>query len=227
VSVIGNAWEWPKHVVSCELLAVNNAFAGARRTALARLQQNAKLLGAQGVIGVRTIRREAPWSADVMEFVATGTAMTYDGAHTGDEPFLADLSGPEFWALLAAGYLPVGIVSGSCWWYQVASFASQHALTGVDYGHGANPMMEMNDYTHAFNTARQFTMSRISTEAEAVGAEGIIGMALDTEARTREAPLSKKEKRIDIILQMTAVGTAIVRDGEGRTPIHYEMGLSG
>ncbi len=85
--------------------------------ALSRLDQEATLLKAHGVIGVRLTSRDYEWGSDLLEFTAIGTAIKLPNTPLPQHPFLSDLSGQEFWTLLQAGYYPVGVVTGYCVYY--------------------------------------------------------------------------------------------------------------
>src|SRR5258708_14204875 len=84
------------------------------QVALGRLEQEATLLKAHGIIGVRLTTRDYEWGSGLIEYTAIGTAIRLPDAPLFPRPFLSDLSGQEFWTLLQAGYFPVGLVTGYC-----------------------------------------------------------------------------------------------------------------
>lgn len=107
-----NPWE------SLELDVLTQALYSARELAMTRMQEEADLLGADGIVGVRlTVNRHA-FGANLAEFLAIGTAIKHDDG--GDyrtkrnKPFTSDLSGQDFWTLLRSGYRPVSLVMGNC-----------------------------------------------------------------------------------------------------------------
>lgn len=87
-------------------------------TALRRLSDEAKLLGADGVIDIR-ISVEA-LSANNFEYVALGSAVRLGGQRSGlgtlpvalPVPFLTELPGPDVAKLMLAGWMPTNIVYG-------------------------------------------------------------------------------------------------------------------
>ncbi len=80
--------------------------------------------------------------------------------------FTSDLSVSEFVLVREAGFDPVGLVMGTSI-YQVAP-ASPTTSTGC----------ELVDTTKALYHARELAMSRMEEEAEAIGADGIVGVRL-------------------------------------------------
>ena len=92
----------------------------ARELAMARMEEEAHELGADGVIGVRLKINRHAWGEALVEFVAIGTAV-YARERAGQSwrapsgmPFTSDLSGQDFWMLLKSGYRPVSLVMGNC-----------------------------------------------------------------------------------------------------------------
>jgi len=91
--------------------------------------------------------------------------------------FTSDLSGQDFWTLIRAGYAPLGMVMGSCV-YHVA-----HQKFGSKIGNiGKN--VEIEQFTQALYDARELAMSRMQAEAEALHAEGIVGVQLRQHSHT-------------------------------------------
>src|ERR671927_1187353 len=108
-----------------ELDTLTQAMYHARGLAMTRMEAEADLLGADGIVGVRLDIDFKEFGSDLAEFIAVGTAVHADEAHarTPDgfswrnshgKPFTSDLSGQDFWTLLQAGYAPLGMVMGTC-----------------------------------------------------------------------------------------------------------------
>ena len=205
-------WSW----ASGELEVVTAAHYHARHLALGRLGQEAKLLGADGVVGVRLERGGFDWGTGMLEFIAIGTAVRRSGAPPSHgEPFVSALSGADHWALREAGYRPVGFCLGNCTWYQVASWATQRVQGGGLFGGGWNNQ-ELTEYTQAVYAARSLAMSRMQAEAAAVGAEGIVGAFVETHTEIRE--VGDKPPRPDLVASFTAIGTAVAREAQAPAP---------
>jgi uncharacterized protein YbjQ (UPF0145 family) len=203
--------------VAYELDVLTQAFYNARHLALGRLQQEAALLGATGVVGVRLERKEYEWGAGLLEFAAIGTAIREAGStrHTASAaPFICNLSGQDFWLLRQGGYRPAGLALGNCTYYQIPRWTTSNITNGGIFSMGSWQNMELPDYTQALYDARELAMTRMTAEARAVNAEGIVGADVDIDVETHhvEAPNQNgaNRTRLDMIYHFTAVGTAIV-----------------
>src|SRR5438105_14041996 len=117
-SIYQVGWQFTRNytwnTVASELTNVSNAHQHAAQLALGRLEQEAALLKAHGVIGVRFTRRSYEWGQNLLEYTAIVTAVRLLDAPPASHPFLSDLSAQEFWTLLQAGYYPAGFVTGFC-----------------------------------------------------------------------------------------------------------------
>lgn len=219
-------WQWMPSWSggSGELSVLTQAFYHARHLALGRLQQEAALLGATGVVGVRLDRKEYEWGAGMLEFAAFGTAIRETDAPPPTPgtvaPFLSDLSGEDFWMLRQSGYRPVGFAVGNCTYYQVPTFRTQNAMQGGYFG-GGWQNQELKDYTQALYTARELAMGRMEKEAHSVGAVGVVGVTIDVNVEHREVG-SENNRRVDMLYHYTAIGTAIA-PWSGRWPLFSIM----
>jgi uncharacterized protein YbjQ (UPF0145 family) len=163
----------------------------ARELAMTRLEEEADALDADGVVAVRLDFNLHAWSANVIEFVAIGTAVKSQAeGFRGPEgrPFTSDLSGQDFWTLLSAGYRPLGFVMGNCV-YNVG----QTAAASTDNQELVGP-------TQALYDARELAMERMQVEAEALEAAGIVGVMIDENNHSWGPG----------VIEFSAVGTAVV-----------------
>ncbi|GAA4383417.1 heavy metal-binding domain-containing protein [Tsukamurella soli] len=163
-----------------ELEVLSQAMYHARELAMARMEVEAHELGADGVVGVRLDIEFKEFGSDVAEFTAIGTAVKADTADAPDghswipntgKPFTSDLSGQDFWTLINAGYAPLGMVMGSCV-YHIAHQGILKSMSNI----GQNT--EVPVFTEALYDARELAMTRMQAEAEALEAEGIVGVQL-------------------------------------------------
>jgi uncharacterized protein YbjQ (UPF0145 family) len=165
-----------------ELETLSQAMYHARELAMTRMEAEADVLGADGIVGVRLEIDFKEFGNDLAEFIAVGTAVKADEAHarTPDgfswrnnqsKPFTSDLSGQDFWTLLQAGYAPLGMTMGSCV-YHVAHQRFWQAVGNT----GQN--VEIPQFTEALYDARELAMSRMQAEAEQLAAEGIVGVQM-------------------------------------------------
>lgn len=203
-----------------ELDTETEAWQEARRRALSRLAEEARLAGADAVVGVHLRRGTYDWGRNLTEFVAVGTAVSSERYDLGDEPVLSSLSGQDFAALYAGGYWPVGIVVGATVIY-VMTGSNQKWASGR-----LAPNGELRDYTQGVQHARKVAMARVAREAAEFDAAGVVGLRLEVSRREHEheGTLSRKQK--DMIVTVHALGTAIVQlDAGGTPPIQLALSL--
>src|ERR1039457_6730933 len=143
---------------SQEMGVLTQAMYEARELAMTRMEEEADQLGADGVVGVRLDVGRYEWGQNLAEFIAIGTAVKH---HEGvlhraanGRPFTSDLSGQDFWTLLASGHRPVGLVMGSCV-YHVAHQGMMASMKQM----GQN--VEMPNFTQALYDARELAMERM------------------------------------------------------------------
>jgi uncharacterized protein YbjQ (UPF0145 family) len=187
--------------ISQEMQVLSEAMYSARELAMTRMEEEAEQLGADGVVAVRLEVSRYDWGEHMAEFIAIGTAIKNREGELhrapNGRPFTSDLSGQDFWTLLRSGHRPVGMVMGSCV-YHVAHRGMFQALKQA----GQN--VELPNFTQALYDARELAMERMQAEAEAVQAEGIVGVQL-TEGNHGWG---------SHVIEFFAIGTAIVPHGE-------------
>jgi uncharacterized protein YbjQ (UPF0145 family) len=201
VSIYHVGIQVPQWNANQELQVLSQAMYHARELAMARMQAEAEVLGADGIVGVRLKVELVEWGTHIAEFSAVGTAVKAedDGNwlnHAG-KPFTSDLSGQDFWTLLQAGYAPCGMVMGTCV-YHVA----HQTLGAVVRNLGRNA--ELPEMTQGLYTARELAMGRMQAEAAALEAEGIVGVQL----------LQHNHSWSEHVTEFFAIGTAVrpIRD---------------
>ena len=156
---------------SQELQMLSQAMYHARELAMTRMEEESDALGADGIVGVRLDINRYEWGESLAEFMAIGTAVkARSGSHrtAAGKPFTSDLSGQDFWTLVQAGYMPVGLVMGSCVYHVAHQGLGQWFRTV-----GQN--QEMPNFTQALYDAREIAMERMQNEATELKAEGIVG----------------------------------------------------
>src|SRR5580704_2633245 len=157
-----------------ELQTLTQAMYNARELAMARMRAEADHLGADGIVGVQLRMQMYAWGQDVLEFVATGTAvkaMAGTGAHLAPDgrAFTSDLSAQDFFRLLAAGAVPVAFVLGTC----VYHIAHQGVMQSLRQ---AGQNQEMPQFTQGVYEARELALVRMQAEASQARAQGIVGV---------------------------------------------------
>ena len=178
---------------SVELGMLTEATRGGRELALTRMQAEADALEADGVVGARIQVVGHEGAGDVVEFLATGTAVcpTGDARYrtAAGRPFTSELSGQDLWTLLKTGHAPVAVVVGVCV-YHVAHQAMRQAMA---------PHVELPPYSQALYDARELAMTRLQAAAAAQGAGGVVGVRIEDSSRVW-GPHA---------LEVTAIGTAV------------------
>jgi uncharacterized protein YbjQ (UPF0145 family) len=190
-----------------EMTGLTAAQSHSRLLAMQRMQQEAKLLGASGVVGVRLKVKRPDLGQRHTEFTAYGTAVRIAGYPSNAEPFTSNLSGQEFWQLHKAGYRPVGVVMGCCSFYVFSDWQTRRQQTGF---FRSAPNQEITKYTQSFYDARELSMSRLDAELIQLSADGAIGVDVDFQIEEIEYELNRTTQ-IDLLLHYTALGTAIVK----------------
>ncbi|MFI5065243.1 MAG: heavy metal-binding domain-containing protein [Streptosporangiales bacterium] len=157
-----------------ELQVLTQAMYNARELAMARMRAEADHLGADGIVGVNLRMQMYAWGQEVLEFVATGTAvraLAGEGAHRAPDgrAFTSDLSAQDFFRLLAAGAVPVSFVLGTC----VYHIAHQSVMQSLRQA-GRN--QEMIQFTQGVYEARELALVRMQAEASEARASGIVGV---------------------------------------------------
>lgn len=185
-----------------ELRVISQAMYDARHLAIARMRAKADYLGADGIVGVQLRMQSYAWGRQMLEFVATGTAMMATGgtgAHRapGGKAFTSDLSAQDFSRLLAGGVVPVAFVLGTCVYHIVPQMAVQ-ALRQ------AGPNQEMIPFTQGVYNARELALSRLRAASADAKASGIIGVNVAVSSHVWGEHAT----------EFLATGTAIRRLGE-------------
>ena len=165
-----------------EVDALTQAQLTARGLAVSRLQQEAAMMGAHGVIGVRLKQRRKGWGIGLVEFTAIGTAIRIPGHAPTKQPFTSDLSGQEFWQLHQAGYQPKGLVFGTCSYYVHSDRTTRNLInrsiwTQI-FGRGRQNQ-ELVQLTQGFQDARELAISRMTAQIQQLGATGAVGMEIE------------------------------------------------
>jgi len=211
-SIYHVGFQWQRWSVSQELDVLTKAMFEARELAMTRMEEEADLLGADGVVGVRLVFKQYAMDEGVLEFQAIGTAIRHrervGSFRTKDNrPFTSDLSGQDLWKLARAGYRPVSLAMGACV-YHIAHLSFMQALKQA----GRN--QEMKIYTDATYAARELALERMQAEAMERGGIGVVG------ARVEESNWGWGANAIEFF----AVGTAVapMEDKSSRAPLNVQ-----
>ncbi len=215
--------------VFCSLDGLSRAWDDARWRAFARLIQEASLLEADAVVGVRLRRGEHSWARHTVDYVVSGTAVRGSGPGAAGRPVLSDLSGQEYWKLVRAGWAPAGLVASTAVfsvsqssrtrWRQRFSVTRNQELSGPTRGFAAardvrsgtcairrGLRVRAESSACALSTASHASASRWrwTPGASAPGSRTSIAIGA-------EVPTEGRDKRDGIMVTIQAVGTAIRR----------------
>ena len=190
-----------------ELATLTAAYDHARARALSRLEQEARALGAHLVIDVKLVQREYDWGEDLIEVSATGTAVRIEG-HAPAPPVLTLLEADELYKLHKAGYWPVGIALGNCFWFE------PHADCVSE---GSWFSSELPTHTQAVQQARDLAVQRFRHFARHFQAAGVVGVKHHRRAREWEVE-SNNSSHTRFLVEMMVWGTAVIRRGDAAPP---------
>lgn len=215
-----NQWfgsSWRAQGRTEELTVLSEAWNDSRSRALARLEQEARLVGAHVVVDVTMRRGDHDWAPDAVEWVVTGTAVRRRGAPPTGEPVLTDLSAADLHLLERAGYEPVGIAAASTVVYVVAGQRTRNVMQGGIFGGGwANT--ELADYTQGVYDARERALGHVTAQARTLDAHGVVGVQIEQQQRIRRVG-SESNERDDLVVTFHIVGTAIRERRDAGVPL--------
>jgi uncharacterized protein YbjQ (UPF0145 family) len=161
-----------------ELDTLSQALNEVRERALHRLAEEAHQIGADAVVGVETRAGESELGGGggqlALEHMVLGTAVRRKDARS-EQPVMTELSVADYALLLRAGIEPAGIVA----WSSV--FFSSYAYRGMLGVGGTMTSMqpyELTEFTQALYNARERTMGRLTNQAAALGASGVVGVRI-------------------------------------------------
>ena len=198
-----------------ELQYLTAAMYEARDLAMSRMEEEADVLGADGIVGVRLEVGGYAWAENALEFTAVGTAVKAPGQDSwrtrDNKPFTSDFSVQDFYKLVTStGYIPRELVLGNCVYHIAHQGFSQMMRTL-----GTN--VELQNYTEAIYEARELAMSRMQAEAETHGADGIVGMQI----------VEKTHIWNPHVIEFMAIGTSVEKRGEPKNvPLTFQVGLN-
>jgi uncharacterized protein YbjQ (UPF0145 family) len=222
----GGGWGPGGRGETFELEQQTEAWNEARRLALGRLSEEARLAGGDAVVGVHLRRRHHDWAAGLIEFVVVGTAVRSERFRLeGDEPALSNLSGQDMAKLVRHGYWPVGLVAGTTVAYVATGSGQQWRSTGLFSG---MQNQEMPDFTQGLYDARALAMQRLSAQAHALHAHGVVGVSIERSHREIEQDRGGGTRYTDLLIELHVLGTAIVeveRD-EPPPPTYLDLQLN-
>jgi uncharacterized protein YbjQ (UPF0145 family) len=200
-----------------ELTVISDAHRVSRQRALTRLWQEARLVGADAVIGAKLRDRMITMGArgkggddggEVIEFTVVGTAIRAPWlTHPKGSPIVTDLSGQDLWALVQDGWEPCGFFFDFC------KFHGWHVTSGPSGGG------EIGAANSVVETARKLVMQRVTDQARQASAEFVVGSDLSIDVQ--EVPCGFNACKLDDLdVNVSWFGTGIRRIPDWKTLPH-------
>jgi uncharacterized protein YbjQ (UPF0145 family) len=170
--------QWAGQDFSGQLFTISQAWGEARRLAFDRLREEARVVGAHSVVGVRLARGEHDWARRAVDFVVSGTAIRMPGPDpAANRPvLLSDLSGQDYWRLSAGGWEPAGLLATTS-----VMFVSQGRGTRWRRRTSVMSNQEIHEFSDGFSTARRSAVADLRAQARSASAEGVVGISLHYE----------------------------------------------
>lgn len=205
-------WQYAREAINSrggavfqELEAITQAWNEARGRSLARMSEEARLVGADVVVGVRLRSGRYDWAASTVEFAAFGTAARDPSAARGGEAILTDLSLQDYWKLRQAGVQPCGLVAATACFFVVrgAWSAQMQTLT-------FNRNQEIEDYTQGVYQAREAALGRLTDQIRVAGGDGVVGVKINHSIAEHEMKVGVGSSTVTgLIVTFHAIGTAV------------------
>jgi uncharacterized protein YbjQ (UPF0145 family) len=193
-----------------EMDSLSQALNEVRGRALVRLGEEARLVGADAVVGVQTRAGESELETGTLalEHVVVGTAVRREEARV-QHPVLTELSVAEYAMLLQGGFEPLGIVAWSAVFFTSYRYGAG-MLSGAPMTMGVQSF-ELREFTQAIYSAREAVMQRITAQASSLGASGVVGVKIghSVSPRTLGGGGVGMREVSGMMVTFTAVGTAI------------------
>jgi uncharacterized protein YbjQ (UPF0145 family) len=155
-----------------EVTQYSGVFNKTRRLALERIQQEAKSLNANSVVGIRTAIVPIGTSG-VQEMIMIGTASYNEqvNAIAGlvDGVTTSDMTAEETWNVAKLGYAPLQIVLGTSVYCLGFVGGVKSTLENLVKG-------ELSAMTQLIYGAREQSLKKVQEQAEAIGADDVLGI---------------------------------------------------
>jgi uncharacterized protein YbjQ (UPF0145 family) len=239
---------WAGRDFSVQLDVVSAAWRDARRLAFDRLEEEARVVGADAVVGVQLRRGKQDWARHSVDFVVSGTAIRLPGSDldTHRPLVLSDLSVQDYWKLISGGWEAAGLLAATS-----VVFVSQGRGTRWRRRTSVTSNQELHEFSDGFSGARKAVVGDLRSQARSANADGVVGVSLHYEMGRGSFALSNvgraptgvsvttvaiggdlmsvgSDKRSGLVFTVHAVGTAIRRNQRPNRPIpQTAVGLGG
>ncbi len=168
-------------------------------TALRRMLDEARAMGADGVVGIRLTMESVEGLG--REFVALGTAVRARSRTHPAYPFTTDLAGTDVAKLMSNGWMPVSVAIG----LEVAIRHDDYRTQRQQSWGAGN--VEVSGYTELVQHSRHFANQRFAERINSVGAEG----AVVSDMSLHVWEVEPSDGHTDHVAEAFVVGTTLVQ----------------
>lgn len=179
-----------------EVKEFSDMYNHTRHLALERLEKEAHERGANAVIDITT--RIMSFGPGVREMLMVGTASHNDALGQLTRPVTSELTGEELWNLTQMGYAPLRLVLGT-------SVYALGLAGGIMAMFSSLARGEVDAVTQLVYEARENCLEHIRNEAQALQADGVIGIKVFVYEISRG------------LVEVMAIGTAIRKNPSVKT----------
>jgi uncharacterized protein YbjQ (UPF0145 family) len=157
-----------KSLARGEIKEFSDIFNQTRHLALKRIKAEAREIGANAVVGIKT--SILPF-AGMQEMVMIGTASNHAALPDSyrQDPITSDLTNEEMWNLIHEGYMPVQLVLG-------VSVYSLGLVGGITSALKSFVKGEIRELTTLIYEAREEALKHIAADAQRCGADQVVGI---------------------------------------------------
>jgi uncharacterized protein YbjQ (UPF0145 family) len=152
-----------------EIKEFSDMYNHTRHLALTRLEEEAHKLGCNAVVDINT--KILGFGPGVSEMLMVGTGSYNPAIGQVSCPVTSELTGEELWNLTQMGYAPLRLVMGT-------SVYSLGFVGGITAAFRSLARGEVPEMTRLVYEARENCLGLIRREAEAIGADGVLGIKL-------------------------------------------------
>jgi uncharacterized protein YbjQ (UPF0145 family) len=151
-----------------EVKEYSEIFNVTRHMALSRIQNEARMCGANAVVGINT--SIFPFGG-MQEMIMVGTASRHEmlGPEYDQSPITSDLTNEEMWNMVHIGYMPIQLVLG-------VSVYSLGLVGGITAAFKSLGRGEIEELTKLIYDARENALHHIMRDASACGADDVVGI---------------------------------------------------
>ncbi len=179
-----------------EVKEFSDMYNHTRHLALQRLEREAHERGANAVVDITT--RIMPFGPGVREMLMVGTASYNAELGQLELPVTSELTGEELWNLTQMGYAPLRLVLGTSVYALGMAGGIMAMFSSLSRG-------EVAPVTELVYEARENCLAHIRTEADALQADGVIGIKVFVYEISRG------------LVEVMAIGTAIKKNSKVKT----------